>query len=125
MSSKLGVQSLSLLAAADLSNNRWRCMTVNSSGQAALANATALTAGILQNKPGAGQPATVCYAGVSKAVAGAAVTAGARVRSDANGKVVPATVAGNAVIGIALESAGADNDVISVLLTPMPFAALA
>jgi len=125
MSSKLGVQSLSLLAAADLSSSRWRCVTVNSSGQAALANATALTAGILQNKPTSGQPATVCYAGVSKAVAGAAVTAGSRVRSDANGKVVAATVAGNAVIGIALESAGADNDVISVLLTPMPFAALA
>lgn len=120
------VQSITLPAAADLSAQQYRCMQVNSSGQAAVANATALVAGILQNDPGAaGHPATVAYAGVSKAIAGAAITAGARVTADANGAVIPAVTAGDAVIGVALASAGAAGDIIPVLINPFPFAALA
>jgi hypothetical protein len=119
------VQNITLPAAADLSAQQYRCMTVNASGQAAVANATALVVGILQNDPGAaGQPATVAYAGASKAVAGASITAGARVTADANGAVIPAAAAGDPVLGVALSNA-ASGDIIPVLINPYPFAALA
>ena len=120
------IQSITLPAAADLSAQQYRCITVNASGQAAVANATALVVGILNNDPGAaGQPATVGYAGVSKAIAGAAIAAGARVTADANGAVIAAATAGDAVIGVALAAAGAAGDIIPILINPFPFAALA
>lgn len=120
------VQSITLPAAADFSAQQYRCITVNASGLAAVANATALVVGILQNDPGAaGHPATIAYAGASKAVAGAAIAAGARVTSDANGAVITAATAGDAVIGVALAAAAAAGDIIPVLINPFPFAALA
>jgi hypothetical protein len=119
------VQSITLPAAADLSAQQYRCLTVDSNGRAAVANATALAIGILQNDPNAaGQAATVAYAGVSKAKAGGSITAGARVTADANGAVIAATTAGDAVIGVALAGA-ASGDIIPVLINPFPFAALA
>ena len=118
-------QCVTLPAAADLSAQQFKAVTVNSSGQAAVANATALVTGILQNKPtAAGQAATVCYAGVSKVVAGGSITAGARVTADANGNAIAATTAGDAVFGVALTGA-ASGDVFPVLINPYPFAALA
>lgn len=122
----------SLVAAADLSAAQFRAVKVNSSGQAALAAAGEFAIGILQNKPTAGQTATVVTVGpVSKAVAGGSITAGALVAADADGKVVAATLGrtntsdagasadaliGSNVIGVALEGASA-NDVLAVLLT--------
>ncbi len=125
MSYEMCVEAISLPAAADLSAAQFKIITVNSSGQAALANATALTVGVLQNKPtAAGQPATVAYAGVSKVLAGGNITAGARVTADANGAGITATTAGDAVLGVALASAVA-GDVVAVLINPYPFAVLA
>jgi hypothetical protein len=121
----------SLPAAADLSAKQFYAVKVNSSGQAALAAAGEFAIGILQNKPTAGQAATIVTVGpVSKAVAGGSITAGALVAADANGKLVAATLArtntqdhsttdpliGSNVVGVALEGA-ATNDVFAVLLT--------
>lgn len=116
--------TLSLPAAADLTTKQFRVMTVNSSGQAAVAGATDLAVGLLQNKPGSGQAATVAFGGISKAVAGGTVAAGARVTADANGAVIAATTAGDAVVGVAL-AGGAAGEIIPVLINPFPFAALA
>jgi hypothetical protein len=125
MASENIVQSITLPAAADLSSSQFKLVTVNSSGQAALANATALVVGVLQNKPSAaGQAATVAVHGVSKAVAGGAITAGARVTADASGNAIAAASAGDAVLGVALTGA-ASGDVFPVLINPYPFAALA
>jgi len=119
------VQSVSLPAAADLSAAQFKLVTVNSSGNAAVAGATSLVVGVLQNKPdAAGKAATVAYAGVSKVVAGGSITAGARVTADANGAAVAAASAGDAVLGVALAGA-ASGDLIPVLINPYPFAALA
>jgi hypothetical protein len=119
------VQSVSLPAAADLSAAQFKLLTVNSSGNAALAGATSLVVGVLQNKPdAAGKAATVAYAGVSKVVAGGSITAGARVTADANGAAVAAASAGDAVLGVALATASS-GDLIPVLINPYPFAALA
>lgn len=118
-------ESMTIPAAADLSTHQYKLMTVNSSGQAALANATALVVGVLQNKPtAAGQAATIVYGGVSKCIAAGVITAGSRVTADANGLAIAAATAGDAVIGVALATAAA-NDIIPVLVNPYPFAALA
>lgn len=118
-------EMITVPAAADLSTHQYKLMTLNSSGQAALGNATNLIVGVLQNKPtAAGQAATLCWAGVSKVVAAGVITAGARVTSDANGLAIAATTAGDAVIGVALATSAA-NDIIPILINPYPFAALA
>lgn len=118
-------ETISVPAAADLSTHQYKLMTLNSSGQAALGNATNLIVGVLQNKPtAAGQAATLCWAGVSKVVAAGVITAGARVTSDANGLAIAATTAGDAVVGVALATSAA-NDIIPILINPYPFAALA
>jgi hypothetical protein len=107
--------SFSLPAGADLTGKQFHAVVVNSSGNAAAAAANALAVGILQNKPTTGQPATICYDGVSKAAIGATVVAGAKLASDAAGKLITATT-GQAVVGVAL-AGGATNDIIPVILT--------
>lgn len=114
MATENRVFSITLLAAADLSNSQFRAVQVNSSGQVALAGATGIAAGILQNKPASGRAATFGYQGVSKLVLGGTVAAGARVTSDANSAGIAATT-GDSVLGVAL-TGGVSGDVISVLI---------
>lgn len=56
--------------------------------------------------------------GISRCVAGAAITIGAEVMFNASGQVITAATAGNRVCGIALQAAGASGDQIDVLLVP-------
>lgn len=121
---------ISLVAGADLSTKQYFAVKVNSSGQAVLAGAGEAAIGILQNNPASGQVATVRTAYTTKAAAGGTIAAGARVASDANGKMVVATAGrtntsdagasadaliGSNVIGTALEG-GADGEIIAVLI---------
>jgi len=53
--------------------------------------------------------------GISRAVAGAAISLNDAVASDANGKLRTAQ-AGDTPLGRALEAAAADGDIVSVLL---------
>lgn len=121
-----------LVASGDLSTSQYLFVNVNGSGEVAVAAAGDPAIGVLQNKPSAqGRSATVRVLGVSKVEAGAAITVGARVASNASGKAVTATAAtvdtsdagvasdavvGSNVLGIALEAAAADGDIIPVLL---------
>lgn len=109
--------ALTLPAGADLTTKQYTAVVANSSGAAASAGAAAYVVGILQNEPNTGQPATIVYNGVSKAVCGGSVTAGAKVTTDAAGKMVAATT-GQAVVGVALAS-GASGEVIPVLVRPV------
>lgn len=59
--------------------------------------------------------AQVCYAGIVPIVAGAAITAGQRIQTDANGKAIPAAATGYAC-GQALTSCTADGEVISAAI---------
>lgn len=121
---------VSLPAAADLTTKQFLAIKVDSNGKAAVAGAGEFAAGILQNKPAAGQAATVAYGGISKAIAGGNITAGMTLAADANGKVVDAAeatvntsdagaaadaVVSSNVIGVALAS-GVSGDVIPVLV---------
>jgi len=102
-------------AGADLSTKQYYAM-IFTAGKLAVAGANAEVIGILQDKPNAVDVAgTVAIRGASKAVAGAAITIGDYVATDASGKLIAATV-GQAVVGIALSAAGADLEVFSVLI---------
>ncbi len=106
-------------AAADLSALQFRFVVDNASGFIAQSTTIGgVVVGVLQNKPGNNEAAEVMVTGVSKVVAGAAITEGTAVTSDAVGRAaVPA--AGNYRVGIALSSAAAAGEVIPVLLLHM------
>lgn len=124
-----------LVTAADLSANQFQPVKVDGNGKVALCSAAGeAVVGVLQDKPGAGQVAQVRVAGVTKAKAGAAFSAGALLKTNAAGKVIAAAAAtvntsdagtaadpvvGSHVLGLALEPATGADQIVSVLLLPM------
>lgn len=56
--------------------------------------------------------------GITKVVAGGAVAIGDRVTSNASGRAITTTTAGNRVLGVALSTAAANGDLIDVFITP-------
>lgn len=66
-------------------------------------------AGILQNKPAIGEPADICFEGVSKVVFGGTVTRGDYLTTDTSGRLVTATT-GQLACGQAMVS-GVVSDV--------------
>lgn len=111
-----------MLAGADLSSSQY-LFVVPTAGEVVVAGAGVSALGVLQNKPEDGQPAQVMAWGVSKVVAGAAITAGAKVQSNASGQAITATST-NFVNGFALTAAGGADEVISMLVVPMGHFAL-
>lgn len=110
------------LAAADLSaaTSQYTIMRATSATQVNITTAaTQAPLGILQNRPASGQAAEVRVnsGATSKAIAGAAVTAGVEVMSDSTGRCITATTT-NEVVGIALSSAANANELIDVLIRP-------
>ena len=102
-------------AGADLSSNLYYAAHIDTDGDVVLAGAGEHCIGAIIEGAVADNPVTVQFGGVAKMIAGAAVAAGARVASDANGKVVAAT-SGDFVIGTALEAAGDANEIIPIAL---------
>jgi len=72
-------------------------------------------AGIAMAEISSGDQVGVCVIGIARAVAGAAVTAGARVTVNSVGRLVAAT-SGQVFIGRAMTSAGANGDTFEVLV---------
>lgn len=107
------------VAGADLRALQFTFVKVNSSGQIVAATTSGgKVLGVLQNKPNTGEMTEVMVDGVSKVVAGAAVTAGVNIMSDGAGKGILAATAGSTMTGLALESAGASGDIISCYISP-------
>ena len=73
--------------------------------------------GILQNSPASGQAADVGIMGISKVVAGAAITAGANLMCDTAGRAVAQTST-NIIAAVALEAATAAGQIITVAIIP-------
>jgi hypothetical protein len=90
-----------------------------SSGSIQVCNASSdVPVGVLQNKPSSSsQTASVMHLGVTKVVAGAAVSEGAKVQSNASGKAI-ALASGGHCAGVALQAAAGVDELIDVLLTP-------
>jgi len=112
-------QNLTLItmeAGQDLSAKQYYFVSLASDGQIDPTGDGANSEGVLQNAPSAaGYSATVAIAGISQVVAGAAITRGASVASGSAGKAKTAA-SGNRVLGIAMDAAAADGDIIRVLL---------
>lgn len=91
----------------------------------AAASGTDLVIGATQDvAPALGERVNVAITGITYITAGAAITRGARLMSDASGRVITAAAAAGSnvnTIGVALESATAAGDVIRVNLIPGTF----
>lgn len=124
---KLGV----LPANADLSAKQYYGVKVVSGGIDVVSAAGGVAVGILQNKPVSGEAAEVTVLGVSKAIGSGALSKGALVAFDSNGKLKAAVLGktdtsdagaaadpllGSHVIGILLEDCAADLALTTVLL---------
>lgn len=108
-------QQLPFQANADLSSNQFHAVVMNSSKKVAVAGAGVAILGVLQNKPAAAnRAATVMVNGVSKGVAGAAIVAGVELEVNASGRFI--TLASGKAVGMALDAAAADAEMLPVLL---------
>lgn len=114
MATYMNRQSISLVAAADLSAKQFCAVKIDTNGQAAVAGAGEAGVGVLLNNPVAGQSASIQIGGVAKAKAGATIAAGAAVAANASGLLITATT-GNYIVGFAKEAA-ASGDTFAVVL---------
>lgn len=126
-------QFIDVPAGSDLSAKEFYFVNVNSSGQLALSAAGVRAIGVLYSTPNAqGEVGRVACCGVVKVIAGATITAGDDIASDANGKAGAVTTGrvntsdggaandpliGSEILGIALASA-VSGDVFSVYFCP-------
>jgi len=116
MSYNESLVDISVPSHADYTADQYTFMKINSAGRAEQAGVADKADGVLQNKPNLqDRPANIAISGVTKMVAGAAVALGANVSPDANGEAIT-SVTGATVAGRALEAAGAQGDIIAVLL---------
>lgn len=105
-----------IVASADLSGNQFYLVTIDTSGEAALAGDGAMVAGVLGNKPEAGEACEIYGPGsVAKVSCGAGVTAGDAVASDTNGQGVTAAST-DFIIGHAITGSSNADEIISVWL---------
>jgi predicted RecA/RadA family phage recombinase len=115
MTDTQNVQTITKLAGADLSAKQYYAVKFNSSGQVVLAS-TGDVAFLLMNKPASGDAAEVAISGIAKGFSSGVITAGALCYSDSNGKLTATGAAGKVSIGVALETAAA-NQIVQVLLS--------
>jgi len=107
---------INMTAGADLSAVKNRFVKVAADGQIDQAGLDATAEGVLQDDPAAaGRAALVAISGVTKIVAGAAVTRGGDIVSDASGRAIDKGANAN-VLGVALEAASGAGELIAVLL---------
>lgn len=109
-SQNIAILTLTVVAAAALVPQRF----VTATGAVATAGGHAL--GATRAEAAIGTPTPVDVLGTAQVVAGAQVAAGAALEVGANGKAVTADA--GVVVARALQAAGADGDVIEVLLIP-------
>lgn len=106
------VLTLTVTAAGAIGANRF----VTAAGAQAGADANAI--GVARTAAAvAGDRIPVDVLGTASVEAGAAITAGATVKADAQGRAIPWATAG-ARLGVALEAATAAGQLIEVLLVP-------
>ena len=107
---------ITLEAAADLSAKQYYFVAVDTDGKAALTGDDGTPIGGLQNKPAAGEAASICVYGVTKLYIGteSGLGAGYNVGCDSNsaGKV---SDSGSYRLGVSLEDPTANGDVVSIL----------
>lgn len=108
MSQNISLLTLPVLAVAALTGRRF----VTATGSVAAAEGNAI--GVARHDASIGEACAVDVVGTAKVEAGGAISAGAAVEVGAGGKAV--AVDEGVTVARALEAAGADGDVIEVLL---------
>ena len=104
--------------ATDLSSSQYMGVKLSAAKTVAIGDANGdLAIGVLQNKPTSGMAAKVFTqsGGICKVYAGAAITYGAVLTTNASGHLVTTTTDTDIAFGYALESAGAAGDIIEML----------
>lgn len=104
-----------LIAGVDLSDKQYRLCELDADGNVVMVTAAGgPVLGVVTNKPGLGDAATMYGTGcIMKVVAGGNIPPQSEVAVDADGKAAVA-VAGNYVIGLCLEAAAAADELCSV-----------
>lgn len=115
MAYEIPLERLTFIAGADLSAKQYFAVKLANTGKVVLAGAGESAIGVVQNTPVAEEASTIMTLGITMAKSGGSITAGQNVTPDAAGKFVVAA-GGNAVIGVALTNAVAD-DVFPMLLS--------
>jgi len=112
-----GDQPINYTLTAATAVSRYHIVQVSGAQYGGLATAvTQALVGVTQSEAAAaGDPLTICPLGRSKVVAGAAVTIGARVTTDASGRAIACT-SGSVYVGVAIDAAAAAGDVFEVLV---------
>ena len=107
---------ITLEAAADLSGKQYYFVAVDTNGKAALTGDDGNPIGVLQNKPTAGQAATICIYGVTKVYVGteSGLGAGYNVGCDSN-SAAKVSDTGSFRLGVTLEDPTSDGDIVSML----------
>ena len=102
-----------LVAGADLDAKQYHLVRLAATTAKTVLVAAAATVGIigvLQNDPKSGEPASVVCAGLTKGVAGGAITPGDLVTANTTGQCVATTTANNKVAGKAVTAATTAGD---------------
>ena len=103
------------VAGQDLDEFQYYPVKINSSEEILLASDAGDTIlGVLQNTPEDEQTAIVAFAGITKAIGGAVIAAGAMVSVESGGKFITQTT--GTAAGMALTGCGADEETFSLLI---------
>jgi hypothetical protein len=89
---------------------------ITSTGVDVATAATDAIIGVSKNVAATGEQSTVQFTGSVKCIASAAISRGAKVTATTGGKVVTTTTDKNLVVGVAVDSATADGDLIEIQL---------
>lgn len=106
-------EQVSYEAAVSFVGKKFFAIKIDSNGKADLAGAGSTTerpVGIMIDEPASGEHGSVVRAGYTWAKAGGTITAGDKVTSDANGKLVTTTTDKVAYLGTAEEGAVLDQE---------------
>src|SRR3989304_906499 len=101
------LETLTVATAADLSAFQYNVVRGAGAGLCNVASNAADSdmIGVLQNKPESGKAASIAFAGLSKVVAGAAITAWDNLTVNGSGRAITVT-SGSMCLGQAVEAAG-------------------
>jgi len=109
------LRSLTLQANEDLEDYQYYAVKMNSSERVVLASTGDKIVGVLQDAPdAANRSCLVGYSGITKAIGGAVIAAGAEVEVDADGKFI--TLSEGTSVGFAMTACGAEDEQFAVLL---------
>ena len=123
MATQQNLTCITLEAGADLSGDQYKLVKLSAGKAVLCAAATDAPVGVLQNKPGSGEAATVCVSGATKLLAGATINSGDLVGTDASGTAdakTPGTDTTEYVVGTALTGAASGEILTALINTEAP-----